>query len=262
MREIHDRKLFLKEGYASLFDMMTRRYRYSPGAAMDRINTMRLASEIPGVEMHLESGELSMSVASQVQSFFQHEAKEERAYSANAKIELIEFCKGKSKREVGRELMNRNPEIERRESIRQTSKDRVRVSISINQELLEKLNQLRDLYSHSNPDMSLEELLEKLTDQALAKPKPRLRPAEVKRTRYVPAHERRKMGERKCQYKNPETGEICGATKFLERDHIHPFSKGGESQTENLQWLCSAHNKWKGNRLTPDQEIDGGLAYR
>jgi hypothetical protein len=112
---------------------------------------------------------LSLSVASEVQSFFYAEAKESRPYSVNAKIELIETCLNKSKREVEMELCRRNPEREKRESIRPISNDRLRVSFSISDELNQKLDRLKDLMSHSNPNLSTEKLLEKLVELGLEK---------------------------------------------------------------------------------------------
>ena len=38
-------------------------------------------------------------------------------------------------------------------------------------------------------------------------------------------------------------------TDYLEIDHIYPISKGGKTVYENLQTLCRACNKNKGNRV-------------
>ena len=46
--------------------------------------------------------------------------------------------------------------------------------------------------------------------------------------------------------------ELCGISaeeKSLEVDHIHPWSKGGETVMENLQLLCSRCNQGKSNLL-------------
>jgi hypothetical protein len=127
-QEISDRKLFLVRGFPSLYEMVTKQFGYCAGSAMRRINSMRLIQEIPDVEAKIESGELSLTVASEVQSFFYAEAKESRPYSMDAKIELIENCLNKSKREVEMELCRRNPERKKRESIRPISNERLRVS--------------------------------------------------------------------------------------------------------------------------------------
>lgn len=34
----------------------------------------------------------------------------------------------------------------------------------------------------------------------------------------------------------------------LELDHMQPRSKGGSDAPSNLQWLCRAHNRARGNR--------------
>jgi len=46
------------------------------------------------------------------------------------------------------------------------------------------------------------------------------------------------------------TGEckICLSKENLTVDHIHPYSKGGSNQVDNLQCLC-----WKCNRLKSDK---------
>jgi hypothetical protein len=308
-QEISSRKLYLERGFPNLYEMATKHFGYCAGSAMRRINAMRLTSIIPEIESKLESGELSLSVASEVQSFFYAEAREARPYSLNAKIELIETCLNKSRSDVERELVRRNPEREKRESVRHTSVGRVRVSFSISDELNQKLNRLKDFLSQSNP--STEDLLDRLAELGLYKfdperkaaraiarqqtqktesmPQPKTAatpsfhvsskdcdkvsarasaqmppPAEVfllsdkieaghvvtpaprTRTRYIPARERQQMKHyaKGCAYRDEKTGRRCGHTKFLERDHIEPYSQGGANTAQNLRWLCSAHNKW------------------
>ena len=34
----------------------------------------------------------------------------------------------------------------------------------------------------------------------------------------------------------------------LEVDHRQPLSKGGDNSAFNLQWMCRAHNRGRGNR--------------
>lgn len=66
------------------------------------------------------------------------------------------------------------------------------------------------------------------------------------RTR-VPTALKRKIFERDrcCQWLDPKTGEKCASTFQLQLDHIIPLSECGQNTEENLQLLCSVHNKYK-----------------
>ena len=56
--------------------------------------------------------------------------------------------------------------------------------------------------------------------------------------------------------------ELCGISaeeKALEVDHIHPRSKGGSDELDNLQALCYSHNAMKGNRDDTDVRYVKGM---
>ena len=282
-QEISDRKLFLEQGFPSLYEMVTKYFGYCAGSAMRRINSMRLIREIPAVEAKIEAGEISLSVASDVQSFFYAEAKMERPYSVNAKIELIDACINKSRREVEKEFCRRNPSREKRECVQVISPERVRLTFLISEELNKKVNRLRDLHSASDSNMSLEALLERLVELGLDKHDPIRKanraaarsakaasdpsptkatsdqlanaanpfpPAEVTTPgRYVKAADEHELALKsdglRCAFICAKTGQRCGSTKFLEIDHKTPHSYGGSNNIENLQYLCSTHNKYR-----------------
>ncbi|MNL26681.1 hypothetical protein D3C87_1482220 [compost metagenome] len=48
-----------------------------------------------------------------------------------------------------------------------------------------------------------------------------------------------------CQFKNVETGEICGETGFAQVDHKTALWAGGTHEVGNLQQLCANHNRRK-----------------
>jgi hypothetical protein len=168
-QEIYDRKLYLDRGFPSFYEMATKHFGYCAGSAMRRINAMKLVREMPQFEKQIESGKLSLCVAADVQSFFYQEAKIERPYSLNAKIELVQSCLGKSRKEAEQEFARRSPEREKRESTYAMTEDRLRVSFSISKELNDKLNHLKDLLSHVDPSMTTEGLLERLAELGLDK---------------------------------------------------------------------------------------------
>lgn len=290
-QEIYDRRLHLESGYPNLFEMVTKLFGYCAGSAMRRINVMRLIQEIPEVELKLESGELTLSTASEVQSFFYFESRNKSPYTLEAKRELIETCLKKSKREVERELARRNPEREKRESVRVISNDRVRVSLSISSGLNEKLNHLKDLLAFVDPSMTTEALLERLVDLGLDKFDPvrkaeraarrarsketiesktasqsdtgtrsescnSLPPAEV-RSRYIRAKDRHQVVMKSCDFVDGKTGHRCGSTRALQYDHIIPYSHGGANEAENLQPMCAQHNRFRWeNRVEQARGVD------
>ena len=273
-QEISDRRLFLECGFPSLYEMVTKHFGYCAGSAMRRINSMRLISDVPAVEAKIESGELSLTAAASVQSFFYSEAKQSRPYSQSAKIELIEACLKKSTREVELELCKRNPDLEKREDVRQLSEHSLRISFTISDETHTKLVRLMNLMSHSNPDMSFESLIDRLAEMGLDQVDPirKAQRAEKRKaktstdsppapevevdggiatetpTRYIDAETSRavwvKNQDTGCEYVSP-AGQRCSSHFQLQRDHIKPFGVGGRNMADNLRVYCGRHNRWR-----------------
>jgi hypothetical protein len=275
-REIHDRELYLASGYSSFFAMVTEKFGYCNGSAQLRINAMWLIKDIPEVEAKIESGELSLTVAASVQSFLYREKREQRPYSQNAKIELVETCLEKSVHEVHQEFVRRNPEIEKRESVKAISPERIRISHSMSTTLEAKLQRIRLLWSHVDSHMSREDLLDRMAELTLdqidpvrkaARAKDRKERAsaskkdgkplhsnevakiEVKKpTRYIRVDADRavrvKNDDEGCEFVDLKTGKRCRSHHQLQRDHLEPFSHGGSNEPENLRLLCAQHNRW------------------
>lgn len=67
---------------------------------------------------------------------------------------------------------------------------------------------------------------------------------DAERTRHIPSDVKREVWQRdggKCTR--------CGATEYLEFDHIIPFSRGGSNGFKNIQLLCRRCNLAKGSEL-------------
>ena len=75
LQEIESRKLYLERGFSSLFDYAVRELGYSRGSAFRRIKAMKLCQDIPETKSQLESGKLNLSSASQLQNFFEKQAR-------------------------------------------------------------------------------------------------------------------------------------------------------------------------------------------
>lgn len=48
-----------------------------------------------------------------------------------------------------------------------------------------------------------------------------------------------------CQFKDPESGRLCGSRYFLEADHIQPRFLNGPHSLNNLRALCRNHNQYR-----------------
>ena len=292
--EVYRRKAYLPK-YVTMFEFLTKKYGYCNGSAQIRINAIRLIADVPDVKEKLESGELSMSAAANIQSFIAVEKRSDRELTPAAKAELINACVGKSKFEVQKEFVKISPVVEKRDVVRAVDENRVRVNATLSDKAHANLKQLQDILSHVDPDMSLGDLIERLSEDGLDKYCPKRKAArakvrsakkspkrvsdaakstasegsdaapsgfetsvshdvresissdEIGRSRYVRAEERHEVAatEKYCSFVDPSSGRICSSTKFLQLDHIEPFSTGGENVATNLRWMCGAHNRWR-----------------
>ena len=57
-----------------------------------------------------------------------------------------------------------------------------------------------------------------------------------------------------CQSKDPQTGEVCGSTFFLQVDHLPPTALDGTNEPGNLSVLCSRHNKWEATSFLGNED--------
>ncbi len=278
LEEIERRKLFAPD-FSSLHEYVVRELGYSDGAAHRRISAMRLMRDVPEVEQKLSSGSLTLSTASQVQSFLIAEKRTAGAvYSSSEKRKLISSIENKSTRDTEAFLTAQSPRTAAlvRERPRSIDGHNVQVTVVLSPALQEKLERLKNLMSHQHPHPSLSEQLEMLADLALRKLDPSALPSRkapatsvtreaardasttAHRSRFIPAATRRAVWQRadyRCEFRSTESANRCSRRHLLQVDHRAPFSRGGGNQLENLQLLCATHNQWKGarvvNSLTP-----------
>lgn len=167
--EIERRGLHLARGFSSMFLMATQEFKYGKAAAQRRVNAMALAIEVPAVLELIDSRQICLQSAADIQTFLNRERGARRAYTASEKCALVELCAGLSTREVQDELVKRNPSIDFNESKKLIAPDRFRVSHTLSAELEDKLARIKSLLSHVNPYMNREELLEYMAELTLEK---------------------------------------------------------------------------------------------
>ena len=266
LREVEKRKLYLDRGHSSLFTFCIRELGDSEPQAQRRIDAMRALRDTPAIREKVRAGELNVTSVVQVQRFFRSEKKGGKEYSETERASLFQRVQGLGSREVERELIELSPESALpQERERLISETHTELRLVITEELREKLESLKALYSHRLKDgSSTGELLEILASDALKKAEPKelradanSKPEQIvaptlpkvngsRPSRYI----RRAVGrgvrsrdQGSCTYTDPKTGRRCHSRHYLQIDHIQPYSKGGTSEAQNLRLLCGPHNR-------------------
>jgi hypothetical protein len=273
--------IHLELGYPSLYAFCVEHLHYSEGAAHRRISAMRMLREHPEIEAKIESGTLNVSTVSALRDFTRRQK-----IAPEAARKLLGRIEGQSRKECERLFAELAPEAPQPERERVTSPGQTEIRVTLPDETLKKLEKLKSLLSHRNPDLSYAALLETLAEIALAKLDPERKPTKArargKRTtslarsaQHKPAtadqvetvttpprltspaipkalrHEIWRRDQGRCTR--------CGSAYFLEYDHIVPQALAGPSDADNLRLLCRACNQFKAVQAFGARKMRGYL---
>jgi hypothetical protein len=170
LREIERRRLFSALGYKSLFEMTVRRFGYSEDQAYRRLAAMRLLKELPEVEEKISSGEITLTHIALIHSLFRQEKNQnQKDMSREAKLSAIERISGTPVREAQRIALSLSsaPEVAKPDRVYVISENHIEMRFTASIEIQEKIERLKGLLAHQNPNMSLGELFEKLCNLGL-----------------------------------------------------------------------------------------------
>ena len=78
LRELERRRLYLPQGFSSLFDYATRELGYSEAAAWRRIKAMRLCGEVEGARERMRDGSLTLNSAALLQNAFDRQERKRK----------------------------------------------------------------------------------------------------------------------------------------------------------------------------------------
>ena len=212
LREIEARRVYLRRGFASLFDYVKRGLGYSDGATWRRISAMKLCARIKGVRERLWDGSLTLDAAAQLQVAFERRDRERArgtgtgsalrpngsarpasepkpgpVLDVSAQQALVEQAAGKSTREVTKMLADVDPTlVVPTDRLRPLGSGRWELKAVIDAECERGLEQLRGLLSHIDPHMTLGQLVGRLVREGLDRHDPG-RPPRGGRTRSAAA---------------------------------------------------------------------------
>ena len=199
LAEIEARSLFLRRGFASLFEYAVRELGYSDAAAGRRIAAMRLCADNPQTRERLRDGSLSLSAAAELQWAFDRQRRRVPPVAATAtrradtpradtpqvvaalptepplvldavgRQKLVEEAAGKSTRQVKRMLADLDPELAAAaDRVRPLGNGRYELKAVIDAECQRGLEQLTGLLSHVDPRMTVGQLVGRLAQAAAA----------------------------------------------------------------------------------------------
>lgn len=238
LREVEKRRLFSDLGFNSLFDYATKDLGYTEAAAARRINAARLLHSIPKLEKRIEDGSLSLTNISKVANLFK-----QTELTPQKQNKILSRIENKSSRECEKILLDYSlPKPATKEVIKAHSPNVNLITISISDETLKIINELKDLVSHQKlSNDGLWKLAFSVALKKLLSEKYHLNSKETaseSSTRYIPASVKKNVFLRdkgKCR--------TCNGTYKLQFDHILPYAMGGKSSLENLRLLCFSCNQ-------------------
>lgn len=215
LAEISRRMLYLELGYSSMFKFCTGHLKYHDSTAYRLLDSMKVLLEIPEIESKIESGALSVSSISKVQSFVRAQKNENglkiHTQTKKAILQSIEGCSKKGTEKILATLFPEHPLLEKREYERPINASETEIQFIANDALLSKLNQIRDLMAHTNWNPTYAELLDRMADIVLDKIDP-IRIQQRIDLRKQRKQEKDKKQETKKKSGSPENSEtICSS---------------------------------------------------
>lgn len=245
LAEVDARKLWADVGCSSLYTYCTQVLGFSEQEAYLRMEAARVVRQFPVVLEMLADGEITLTNVGLLKPHLTNENH----------IQLLAAARGKSKREVARQMaaLSGAPEQPIPSWITPLSDDRFWISFEIGDQTYERLQRATDLLRHAVPDGNLGRVFDRALISLLrdlerskfgATDAPRGDFVSESDSRYIAASVRRRVWKRdggRCAFVG--THGRCTETAFLEFHHIKPFACGGTSTLDNIELRCRAHNQ-------------------
>jgi hypothetical protein len=175
IQKIDQRKIHVQMGYSSLFAFLTEYIGYSAASAQRRIEAARLLTSVPELKKEVQSGELNLSQVSLVAQSMRQKQKENPflEFKPEDKKELLLQIKNKSfdaSQKIVSEILDL--ELKTYDQKKVQKDESVRLEFTLSKEQMEMFNRVKSLMSHTNPNASLSEVIERMAKEYLKRKDP------------------------------------------------------------------------------------------
>jgi hypothetical protein len=282
LMELDVRRLYLGEGYSSLFTYCAQALHLAEGAAYNRIEAARAARRFPAVLTALEEGSVTLTAVRllaphltednhrDVLASACHKGKREiellvaslrplpavgstiRKLPEPRRVLLDADCEGAPTVVVAEPAVVAPPIQTRPPTITALAPERYKVQFTISCETHEKLRRVQALARHTIPSGDLAQIIDRALTLLLqdlerrrcaAVTSPRAARGATGGSRHIPASVKREVWRRDDGC-CAYTGRAgrCTERSFLEYHHVQPYAAGGAATAANIELRCRAHN--------------------
>jgi len=281
--EVDSRGLHTGIGFSSMFAYCTGRLNMCEGTAARRIRAARLCRQFPMVLEAIAQGQLHITGAAMLCGVLTVENHQAVLVAAAGKtkrqIEVLvaDLSPKPSVPDRMRKLPTQAATATQPTIVRQPKaarpapaptpqplgQSRYKVQFTASQALKDKIERAQALMRHRQPDGDLAALMDEALDLLIAKvekqrfaanPKTQRKPARprkhAKPSRHIPNPVKRTVHARdggRCAFTAPD-GTRCTEHGRLEFHHIRPWGQGGAHTADNVQLVCTAHNRHEANQ--------------
>jgi 5-methylcytosine-specific restriction endonuclease McrA len=246
--EFDRRRLYLGEGYPSLFAYCTGALHYSEYSAFNRIEVARAAARWPQLLARLEDGSLHLSGA--------------RLLAPHLTADNVEAVLDSARHKSKRDIEEIAAHLAHRSVLMASGSGQYRLHLTISGAARDTLQQLQALMAHQVRNGDVAVIVEQALALLLAKvqrkrqaatarprstpPNASAPPATSGSSRHIPAAVRRAVWRRddsRCAFVGAQGR--CAERRGLELHHVVPFAAGGTATLANIQLRCRAHNMYE-----------------
>ena len=245
LTELYRRKYHLEVKCPNLFEFCVKHLGYSNGKASRRVSSLKCLEALSDekqeeVYEQLKTGALNLTHLVQVQS-----VSNKVKLTQDQREKIIDELIGTSTRESERVLAAQfGVAAVQRETFRPITETDTKVSLVLDQETLDLLEQFKNLTAHQNPNGSSALALKLALKIALQKKDPAQKPVPAPE-RISASTQRVARGTLRAAVWKKDRGRcsVCSSNYMLEVDHIIPHALGGKTKLSNLRLLCRAHHQ-------------------